>query len=30
MLMSKAAEGGLTIPIKCDVEITREWYGDEL
>ena len=28
MLMSKAAESGLTIPIKCDVEITRAWYGD--
>lgn len=28
MLMSKAAESRLTIPIKCDVEITRAWYGD--
>ena len=28
MLMAKAAESGLTIPIKCDVEITKEWYGD--
>lgn len=30
MLMSKAAESRLTIPIKCDVEITREWYGDSI
>ena len=30
MLMSQAAESGLSIPIKCDVEITREWYGDSL
>ena len=30
MLMSKAAESGLTIPIKCDVEITRAWYGDTI
>lgn len=29
-LMSKAAQGKLTIPIKCDVEITREWYGERL
>lgn len=28
MLMSKAAESGLSIPIKCDVEITKAWYGD--
>ena len=28
--MAKAAESGLSIPIKCDVEITKEWYGDEL
>lgn len=27
-LMSKAAESKLHIPIKCDVEITRCWYGD--
>ena len=26
--MSKAAEKILMMPIKCDVEITREWYGD--
>ena len=30
MLMSKAAESGLTIPIKCDVEITKAWYGDSI
>lgn len=29
-LMSKAAQSRLTIPIKCDVEITREWYGDAI
>ena len=29
-LMSEAARSRLTIPIKCDVEITRAWYGDEL
>lgn len=29
-LMSKAAESGLSIPIQCDVEITREWYGDRI
>lgn len=28
MLMSKAAESRLTIPIKCDVEVTKCWYGD--
>ena len=27
-LMSGAAKSKLTIPIKCDVEITRCWYGD--
>ena len=27
MLMAKAAESKLTIPIKCDVEVTRNWYG---
>lgn len=26
--MSKAAEKILEMPIKCDVEITKEWYGD--
>ena len=30
MLMSKAAESGLTIPIKCDVEITKAWYGESI
>ena len=30
MLMSKAAEDKLTIPIKCDVEITKRWYGEPL
>lgn len=30
MLMAKAAESKLTIPIKCDVSITKEWYGEEL
>ena len=30
MLMSKAAESGLTIPIKCDVEITKSWYGERV
>ena len=29
-LMSEAAMSRLTIPIKCDVEITRAWYGDSL
>lgn len=30
LLMSKAAESKLTIPIKCDVEITRNWYGEKI
>ena len=30
MLMAKAAESGLTIPIKCDVEITKAWYGESV
>ena len=29
-LMSEAAMSRLEIPIKCDVEITREWYGDSI
>ena len=29
-LMSQAAESRLTIPIKCDVEITKEWYGERV
>ena len=28
MLMSQAAESRLTIPIKCDVEVTKRWYGE--
>lgn len=28
--MSKAAEKILMMPIRCDVEITREWYGDSI
>lgn len=27
-LMSQAAESKLTIPIKCDVEVTECWYGE--
>lgn len=30
MLMSEAAKSRLTIPIKCDVEITRNWYGERI
>lgn len=29
-LMAEAAQSKLTIPIKCDVSVTKEWYGDEL
>lgn len=29
-LMSDAAKSRLTIPIKCDVELTREWYGESV
>lgn len=29
-VMSKAAEKILNMPFKCDVEITREWYGDTI
>ena len=29
-LMSEAAKSALSIPIKCDVEVTREWYGDSI
>lgn len=29
-LMSEAAVSKLTIPIKCDVEITDRWYGEEI
>ena len=27
-VMSKAAEKILEMPIKCDVEVTRAWYGE--
>lgn len=30
MLMSKAAGDRLTIPIKCDVEVTKCWYGESV
>ena len=29
-LMADAAKSRLTIPIKCDVEITRAWYGERV
>ena len=29
-VMSSAAEEILNMPIKCDVEITKEWYGDTI
>lgn len=29
-LMSEAAESRLEIPIKCDVEITKAWYGERI
>ena len=29
-LMSQAAEDKLKVPISCDVEITKEWYGKSL
>ena len=29
-LMADAAKSRLTIPIKCDVSVTKQWYGDEL
>ena len=28
--MSKAAQKILEMPISCDVEVTREWYGEEV
>ncbi len=28
-LMSEAAQSRMTIPIRCDVSVTKEWYGDE-
>ena len=30
MLMRTAADGFLKIPLKCDVDITTNWYGEEL
>ena len=29
-LMSEAAKSALSIPIRCDVEITKAWYGDSI
>ena len=29
-LMSIAAQDKLTIPISCDVEVTKQWYGDKI
>jgi len=29
-LMSDAAKSRLTIPIKCDVELTKSWYGESV
>lgn len=29
-LMSDAAKSRLTIPIKCDVSVTKEWYGENI
>ena len=29
-LMSEAAESRLSIPIKCDVEVTKNWYGNKV
>lgn len=29
-LMSKAAESKIEVPIKCDVEVTEQWYGKEV
>ena len=29
-VMSKAAEKILQMPVKCDVEISREWYGESI
>ena len=30
MLMSEAAKDRLEVPISCDVEITKQWYGDSI
>lgn len=29
-LMSEAAKSKVQVPIKCDVEVTRAWYGEEV
>ena len=29
-LMSEAAKSALSIPIRCDVEVTKAWYGDSI
>lgn len=29
-LMSKVAASVIEVPIKCDVEVTRQWYGEEV
>lgn len=29
-LMSEAAKDKLEVPISCDVEVTRAWYGEEI
>ena len=29
-IMSQAAENILEMPIKCDVAITKQWYGEEI
>lgn len=29
-VMSKAAEKILSMPFKCDVELTKEWYGEKI
>ena len=30
MLMSNAAKDKLEVPISCDVEITKQWYGESV
>lgn len=29
-LMSEAAKDRLEVPISCDVEVTKEWYGEPI
>lgn len=29
-LMAEAAQSRLEIPIKCDVEVTKAWYGEPI